>query len=113
KGWFGLENLALIPGTVGAAPVQNIGAYGLELDHRFHSLMAWDLQRAQMVEMSARDCRFSYRDSFFKRAGPGRWLITAVRFRLPKAWEPRLRYPDLQTHPVLSAAGSDLTARQV
>lgn len=113
EGWSGLENLALIPGTVGAAPVQNIGAYGLELDQRFHSLLAWDLHRARRVEMSAEDCQFSYRDSFFKRAEPGRWLITAVRFRLPKTWQPRLGYPDLQHHPVLSAAGASVTPRQV
>src|SRR5690606_4218645 len=62
----GLENLALIPGTVGAAPVQNIGAYGVELDQRFHSLLAWDLRRARMVELGPSDCGFAYRDSVFK-----------------------------------------------
>ena len=101
QGWPGLENLALIPGTVGAAPVQNIGAYGVELDQRFHSLLAWDLHTGKQVEMGARDCRFAYRDSVFKHDAPGRWLIVAVRFRLPIDWRAVLRYPDLQRHPSL------------
>ena len=113
NGWFGLENLALIPGTVGAAPVQNIGAYGVELDQRFHSLVVWDLLERRLVEMTADDCRFSYRDSFFRRAAPGRWLIVKVRFRLPKRWEPALAYPDLQRHPVIIQAAQDVTAPQV
>jgi UDP-N-acetylmuramate dehydrogenase len=98
RGWNGLENLALIPGTVGAAPVQNIGAYGVELKNRFHSLLAWDLHDRRLYEMSAADCRFAYRDSCFKHAPPGRWLIVAVRFRLPKRWRPVLDYPDLNRH---------------
>jgi UDP-N-acetylmuramate dehydrogenase len=96
NGWPGLENLSLIPGTAGAAPVQNIGAYGVELADRFHSLSAWNFQTRQMVEMSAADCRFAYRDSVFKQAPPGRWLIVAVRLALPKPWTPMLDYPDLQ-----------------
>lgn len=98
RGWHGLENLALIPGTVGAAPVQNIGAYGVELKDRFHSLLAWDLRERRLREMSAADCRFAYRDSCFKHAPPGRWLIAAVRFRLPKRWQPVRDYPDLKRH---------------
>lgn len=113
QGWNGLENLALIPGTVGAAPVQNIGAYGVELDQRFHSLLAWNMREQRLVEMGAKECGFSYRNSFFKQAGQGRWLIVAVRFCLPKRWTPVLSYPDLQRHPVLQAAGADATARQI
>lgn len=113
KGWNGLENLALIPGTVGAAPVQNIGAYGVELDQRFDSLLAWDLIERRRVEMKAADCGFSYRNSVFKSAGQGRWLVLSLRFRLPKAWQPVLDYPDLQRHPVLAAAGSAITPRNV
>lgn len=113
QGWYGLENLALIPGTVGAAPVQNIGAYGVELDQRFHSLVAWDMRDRRLVEMSAQDCGFSYRNSVFKQAGQGRWLILRVRLRLPKVWHPVLNYPDLQRHPVLLAAGDGVTARQI
>ncbi|MDN5843285.1 MAG: UDP-N-acetylmuramate dehydrogenase [Alcaligenaceae bacterium] len=110
-GWPGLENLALIPGTVGAAPVQNIGAYGLELDQRLHSVLAWDLHAGTQVELLAADCGFSYRDSIFKHGEPGRWLIQAVRVRLPRAWQPILEYPDLARHPGL--AGGDVSARQV
>ena len=101
QGWPGLENLALIPGTVGAAPVQNIGAYGLELDQRLHSVVAWDLQAGREHTLRAVDCGFAYRDSVFKRDGAGRWLIVRVRFALPKAWVPLLDYPDLRDHPGL------------
>ncbi len=113
KGWDGLENLALIPGTVGAAPVQNIGAYGVELDQRFHSLVAWDLHKRRQVVMSAGECQFSYRDSFFKHAHPGRWLIVAVRFRLPKPWRAVTTYPDLKHHPQLARSAGAVTARQI
>lgn len=110
-GWNGLENLALIPGTVGAAPVQNIGAYGVELDQRFHSLLAWDITKGRMVEMGSQDCGFSYRHSVFKEAGPGRWLIVAVRFLLPRAWTPVLAYPDLQRRAELMRSG--IEAQQI
>ncbi|MFW7340176.1 UDP-N-acetylmuramate dehydrogenase [Pollutimonas sp. H1-120] len=113
RGWNGLENLALIPGTVGAAPVQNIGAYGVELDQRFHSLTAWDLLNGRQLEMGPEDCRFSYRNSFFKQSEPGRWLITALRLRLPKAWRPALDYPDLRDHPMLQAGGAAVSARRI
>ncbi|MDQ6212001.1 UDP-N-acetylmuramate dehydrogenase [Achromobacter insolitus] len=111
QGWDGLENLALIPGTVGAAPVQNIGAYGVELQERFHSLTAWDVRAGRQVEMSAADCRFSYRDSVFKHDEPGRWVITSVRFALPRPWRPVLGYPDLQRHAGL--AGDAPAARDI
>ncbi|MEO6959391.1 MAG: UDP-N-acetylmuramate dehydrogenase [Burkholderiaceae bacterium] len=113
SGWDGLENLALIPGTAGAAPVQNIGAYGVELEQRFHSLSVWDLRDRKMLEMGPGDCKFSYRDSFFKRAEPGRWLITAVRFRLPKPWKPVLEYSDLKCYPALMAPTHAVTATQI
>ena len=67
QGWPGLENLALIPGTVGAAPVQNIGAYGVELKDRFESLDAVDLVTGRSVTLDAAACRFGYRDSVFKQ----------------------------------------------
>lgn len=101
QGWDGLENLALIPGTVGAAPVQNIGAYGVELADRFDSLTAWDVQAGRYVDLSAADCRFAYRDSIFKHQPPGSWVIVAVRLRLPRPWRAVLSYPDLQRHPGL------------
>jgi len=93
QGWPGLENLALIPGTVGAAPVQNIGAYGVELRARLHSVLAWRLMDGKMHELPAAACQFAYRDSRFKREDA--WLIAAVRLRLPRPWRPVLTYPDL------------------
>jgi UDP-N-acetylmuramate dehydrogenase len=103
QGWPGLENLALIPGSVGASPVQNIGAYGVELQDRFESLDAVDLQTGQSFTLHAAQCAFGYRDSIFKHppAAPGmglagKALITRVRFRLPKPWKPVLGYADLE-----------------
>lgn len=94
-GMAGLENLALIPGSVGAAPIQNIGAYGVELRERFHSLRAWDRQTRRFVTLSLADCAFGYRDSLFKRAGRDRYVITAVTLRLPRRWQPALGYAEL------------------
>jgi UDP-N-acetylmuramate dehydrogenase len=100
QGWPGLENLALIPGSVGAAPVQNIGAYGVELKDRFHSLDAVDLVTGRSVTLDAAACRFGYRDSVFKHEGfgglAGKSVITRVRFRLPRPWQPVLGYLDLE-----------------
>ena len=126
KSYFGLENLALIPGTVGGAPVQNIGAYGVELQDRFESLDAFELDTGQVFTLNAAQCGFGYRDSVFKHAPAkvasstglaaagqpeagvgmgvevgkslglaGRAVITAVRFNLPKRWQPVLDYADL------------------
>jgi len=92
----GLENLALIPGTVGAAPVQNIGAYGVELQDRFDSLDAVDLVTGRSVTIGPQACAFGYRDSVFKHMLAGRSLITRVRFRLPRPWQPVLGYLELQ-----------------
>jgi UDP-N-acetylmuramate dehydrogenase len=100
----GLENLALIPGTVGAAPIQNIGAYGLELAERFHSLRAWDFDARRVVEMAATDCDFGYRDSAFKRLAAGSRAIVDVTLALPRRWEPRIGYAEL---------GHELKARGV
>jgi len=102
NGWFGLENLALIPGTVGAAPVQNIGAYGVELQDRIESVTAWHIPEGRLVTLSKDACGFAYRDSIFKRDVLGTWLIVSVRFLLPKKWVPVLSYPDLKSHAVLS-----------
>jgi UDP-N-acetylmuramate dehydrogenase len=73
----GLENLALIPGSCGAAPVQKIGAYGLELAQRLDSLTGWDFASQRLVRMTAAECAFGYRDSLFKHALAGHRLILA------------------------------------
>ncbi|MFV0678721.1 UDP-N-acetylmuramate dehydrogenase [Ottowia sp.] len=104
QGLPGLENMALIPGTVGASPVQNIGAYGVELQDRFHELDAVDLQSGEEFTLNAAQCGFGYRDSVFKHmpAQPGglglagRALILRVRLALPHDWKPELGYLDLQ-----------------
>ena len=90
----GLENLALIPGTVGAAPIQNIGAYGAEVADYLDSVEAFDCKEQAFVTLSKADCHFAYRDSYFKQ-NPGRFIVTKVVFSLPKAWVPRLTYADL------------------
>lgn len=112
RGWPGLENLALIPGTVGAAPVQNIGAYGLEMAERFHCLEAVDLATGETVILDRAACRFGYRDSVFKHEAAGRYLITAVTFRLPRRWQPITSYVDVARE--LDARGiADPTARDI
>lgn len=83
--WGGIENLSLIPGSVGASPIQNIGAYGVEIRDVFVELMAMHLQSGEMRSFSAEDCQFGYRDSVFKRALRGQYIITEVRFQLSKA----------------------------
>ncbi len=108
QGWPGLENLALIPGSVGACPVQNIGAYGVELQDRFDSLDGVHLHTGEAFTLTAAQCAFGYRDSVFKHgagAGSGyaqglglldKVVITHVRFALPKRWRAELGYIDLQ-----------------
>ena len=120
NGYPGLENMALIPGTVGAAPVQNIGAYGMELQHRFHSLDAIDLRNGRNFTVNAEQCAFAYRDSVFKHLPSGDTsgglkgtaVITAVRFVLPKQWRAEVAYQDLQRK--IEATGvTQPTAQQV
>lgn len=96
QGLPGLENMALIPGTVGAAPVQNIGAYGVELQDRFESLDAVDLVTGCTFTLNAEQCRFGYRDSIFKQALTSKCVITTVRLRLPRPWVPVLGYVELE-----------------
>ena len=91
QGFAGLENLSLIPGTVGAAPVQNIGAYGVELKDCFAGLTALDRQSGELREFSLQDCAFAYRDSQFKRES-GRWVILRVRFQLSRTAALHLDY---------------------
>jgi UDP-N-acetylmuramate dehydrogenase len=84
KSWGGLENLSLIPGTVGAAPIQNIGAYGVEIKDRMAFLVAFDRKNKVFVRFENKDCRFAYRDSLFKSIEKNRYIITEVAFQLSK-----------------------------
>ena len=90
----GLENLALIPGTVGAAPIQNIGAYGVEVEEYIDSIEAFDSAAHAFVTLPKEACQFTYRDSYFKQ-NPNRFIVTKVVFKIPKAWQARLQYADL------------------
>jgi len=103
RGYSGLENLSLIPGTAGAAPLQNIGAYGVELSGVLERVTAWDWHAAHWVSFSRDDCRLGYRDSRFKSLEPDRYLITSVRLRLDRTFRPQLNYSGLREE--LSAAG--------
>ncbi|MGK2233337.1 MAG: UDP-N-acetylmuramate dehydrogenase [Colwellia sp.] len=99
KGIFGLENLALIPGSVGAAPVQNIGAYGIEVSN-FIDYVAWfDFAEQKEINFSNEECRFGYRESIFKQALNGKGIITHVNFKFTKAWQPENRYHGLNDLP--------------
>lgn len=90
----GFENLALIPGTVGAAPIQNIGAYGVEIGEYIDNIEAFDSVANVFVTLSQEACQFAYRDSYFKQ-NPNQFIVTKVVFKIPKAWKARLQYADL------------------
>mgnify|MGYP003344398621 CR=1 FL=1 len=92
KGWSGLENLALIPGLVGATPMQNIGAYGVEIKEIFDSLEAFHIHEKKLVRFSARDCVFGYRESVFKNKLKGQFVITSVTYRLNKRPQLHMEY---------------------
>lgn len=96
QGYAGLENLSLIPGTVGAAPIQNIGAYGVEVKDTLHEVTCVDLQDGSFKTFSNKECHFSYRDSFFKQEGAGRYMVWSVLFRLPKKFHLHLEYGDIR-----------------
>jgi UDP-N-acetylmuramate dehydrogenase len=125
QGYPGLENMALIPGTVGASPVQNIGAYGVELQDRFDSLDAIDMQTGEVFTLNAAQCAFGYRDSVFKHSSSAntnkgqkviwlkdRALILRVRFALPKPWKPVLGYADIDKK-MAERGCSQPTAQQI
>ncbi len=96
----GLENLALIPGSVGAAPVQNIGAYGVELSDYCQQVKWFSFEDQQESVLTASKCGFGYRDSIFKRQLKNQGLITEVTFKLPKKWQPILTYAGLSELPL-------------
>ena len=96
SGYGGLENLALIPGNIGAAPIQNIGAYGVELKDHFEQLTAMEIATGELHTFSASECAFGYRDSLFKGVAKDRYLICEVVLKLHRTWQPRVDYPALQ-----------------
>ncbi len=97
SGYRGIENLALIPGTAGAAPVQNIGAYGVELCNTLESVTALDRSSGELVELSGADCCFGYRDSLFKQVRE-RYVITEIRLRLSRNAPLKLGYRELEEY---------------
>ena len=96
KGFAGVENLSLIPGTVGASPIQNIGAYGVELKDVFESCSAYEIATGIQRSFSHQDCRFGYRDSIFKNELKGQYLITEVSFRLSRVASINTKYGAIQ-----------------
>lgn len=110
--WSGIENLALIPGTVGASPVQNIGAYGQELKDVVTEVDAFEISTLKPVSISNSGCRFSYRNSIFKKEAKHKYIITSVTFKLNKQFTPILRYPEL-VHKLTQKNITNPTPRQI
>jgi UDP-N-acetylmuramate dehydrogenase len=106
KGIYGFENLALIPGTVGAAPIQNIGAYGIEIEQFVHSIEYLSLSNGELTHIEHAQCQFAYRDSIFKQTLAGQFVIGSVTFRLSKKWQANASYAELRELP-------NPTARQI
>jgi UDP-N-acetylmuramate dehydrogenase len=94
--YAGMENLSLIPGTVGAAPMQNIGAYGVEIKDIFEELQALNLETFEVETFKLEDCHFGYRESIFKHEAKGKYVITSVTFRLNKTPNFKVSYGDIQ-----------------
>lgn len=111
QGYYGLENLALIPGTVGAAPIQNIGAYGVELSQFIERVEALNVDDGSLLELSGAECEFGYRDSIFKQQLRDRCVITAVVFRLQRRQSPNIAYAALSNY--LHPDTQQVTARDV
>ena len=123
RAFTGLENLILIPGSVGAAPIQNIGAYGVEVREFVETVESFDRRDGKLVRLRNADCAFAYRDSVFKRE-PGRYVVTAAEFLLPRQRELRLDYagireelatlgPDAPSHAAVADAVMRLRTRKL
>jgi UDP-N-acetylmuramate dehydrogenase len=112
QGLSGLENLALIPGTVGAAPIQNIGAYGTEVRERIHVVEAFERESGELRRLPPDRCAFAYRDSLFKR-DPDRFIVTAVEFALPRTAALRLEYAGIGEELAAMGVAAAPTAAQV
>lgn len=108
EGYAGLENLVLIPGNVGAAPIQNIGAYGVEVGEFVHAIEAWDRTLQRTVRLTRTQCAFGYRDSLFKHEA-GRYIVCAVEFELGRDRPPILDYAGVREE--LAASGADASDR--
>jgi UDP-N-acetylmuramate dehydrogenase len=111
RDYAGIECLAGIPGDVGGTPVQNVGAYGQEVSETIVRVRAYDLVTSGFVDLSASDCQFHYRQSLFNTEARGRYIITAVTYKLRPDGEPALRYADLQRH--FNSAGEKPSLREV
>lgn len=109
----GLENLSLIPGTVGAAPVQNIGAYGVEVKDRIETVHCFDVIEQKFIDLDNAACRFAYRDSIFKHEGKNRYVITAVTFKLDTHFQPNIQYGDLAATVAERCGNNPVTALDV
>lgn len=107
NGYGGVENLSHIPGHVGAAPVQNVGAYGMEAGEVIQEVEAIEMEKAQQVKIAAEECEFAYRDSRFKREWKNRFIITRVVFRLNKEAHFRIEYGSIRSE--LEKQGGDLS----
>src|SRR5688572_23562219 len=112
RGLCGLENMALIPGTVGAAPIQNIGAYGAEVGEVIETVEAFARDTGQVKRVAKADCGFAYRDSVFKRE-PERWVVTAVELRLPRQAELRLDYAGVREELAAMGVGDNIRVPHV
>ncbi len=110
-GYGGVENLSLIPGHVGAAPVQNVGAYGMEAGDTIYRVEAIRLDSAELVRIDATDCQFAYRDSIFKRLWKNQYLIARVIFRLTKKPEFRLEYGSIRNE--LDQLGGEISLKNI
>ena len=98
KGWYGLENLALIPGYMGAAPIQNIGAYGVELCDFLQSVEVVEVDTGEVKILSSSDCQFGYRTSVFKQSAKDQYIISSVCLRLNTLPQVNIEYPSLKAH---------------
>jgi UDP-N-acetylmuramate dehydrogenase len=112
NGWGGVENLSLIPGTVGASPIQNIGAYGTEIKDTCTSVTFLDLSSLELKTFTNEECQFGYRDSIFKREGKEKYIITAVSFRLNKNPQVNISYGQIKDF-LLSKGVVDPTIKDV
>ncbi len=111
KNLAGVECLSGIPGRVGATPIQNVGAYGQDVSETIENVRCWDRQEGEIVDLSRRECEFSYRASRFKTRQPNRYVVLSVTFRLARGGAPTLRYAELQR--VLRDASKSATLQQV